>query len=99
MAFGKRFPKDVPGSNFPEWVEITLTKEEEKQIEHDNRIANLRLMAQAIDDSKKIFEKKGLKAFQSDIISAAISLFERQASHNVHAKEARLKEKFDSKKI
>ena len=35
MAFSKKFPKDVEGSNYPEWKEIILTDEEEGQAEEE----------------------------------------------------------------
>ena len=84
---------------FPEWIQVTLSPEEEKEVEERNRIENLKILSRAIDDAKKVFEKKNLKIIQSDVLTAAIALFERQASHNVYAKEAKCKEKFDSDKV
>jgi hypothetical protein len=52
-------------------------------------------MMECIEDAKKIFLEKNLKNFQSDIISLAIALFEKRASHEVYWKEAKAKDKFD----
>jgi hypothetical protein len=98
MVFGKRFPKDRPGSNFPDWVEVQLSAEEEAEIEKEARVENLNLLSKCIDDARLMFKKKGLKENQTDILSVAISLFEKAASHTVYHKEARCKDKFDRTK-
>ncbi len=95
MAFSKRFPRTVKGQSYPEWEEIFLTEEEEKNEEQKSRKENIRLMAECIEDAKKIMENRKLKPFQTDLINMAISLFEKRASHIVYWKEEKAKEKFD----
>ncbi len=95
MPFSKTFPKTAENSNYPRWVEIFLTKEEEKEQEILCRKQNMRIMDQCIDDAKLIAKEKDLNDFQSDIIKIASSLFDKRASHEVFFKEAKCKEKFD----
>ena len=47
-------------------------------------------------DAKLIMDDKGMKEYQSDLISLAISLFVKRASHSVYWKENKCKEKFDA---
>lgn len=96
MAFTKSFPKTTDKSVYPKWEEISLSDSQEKEIEEDARKENIRLMKQCIDDANKIISEKGLKAYQTDIVNLAITLFEKQASHSVYWKEKVAKEKFDS---
>jgi len=93
--FKKAFPKRQDKHFYPVWEEVALSEEEEAEIEESVRIENMRLMDQCISDAEKIFEKKDLKKFQSDIIRTAIALFEKRASHVVFHKETKTKEKFD----
>ncbi len=95
MAFSKSFPKTLDNSNYPRWEEVYLTNEEEAQADEKAREENILLMKECIEDAKKIFSEKKLKDFQSDIISIAISLFEKRTSHTVYHKENKAKEKFD----
>jgi len=95
MAFSKSFPRTVENSTYPRWEEVYLSAEEEKNVEASSRKENFELMKECIEDAKKIFSEKNLKDFQSDIISVAISLFEKRASHTVFNKEEMAKEKFD----
>jgi len=55
-------------------------------------------MKQCIEDAKHIIESKNLKTYQTDMITVAIALFEKRASHIVYWKEEKAKEKFDKKK-
>ncbi|MBC8500682.1 MAG: hypothetical protein ISS25_00580 [Nanoarchaeota archaeon] len=95
MPFSKSFPKTVDKSPYPRWEEIYLSDEEEKETEKRCRHENIALMKECIEDAKKIFSEKKLKDFQSDVINAAIALFEKRASHSVYWKENKAKEKFD----
>lgn len=95
MAHYKTFPKTVEGSNYPRWEEIELAEKEEKEEEDKCKADNIALMKECIDDAKKIFEEKGLKDFQSDVVNAAMQLFRKRASHSVYWKDNRCKEKFD----
>ena len=95
MAFSKTFPKTVGGSTYPKWEEVFLTDEEEKQIEQTAREDNIRIMKECIDDAKGLIEDKGFKGFKEDILTVAVPLFEKRASHTVYWKESRCKERFD----
>ena len=95
MAFSKSFPKKSNKSVYPNWEEIILSNEEEKEIEDKARIENNLLFSECVDDAKKLFQEKNLKEYQTDIINTAISLFEKRASHEIFWKENAAKEKFD----
>lgn len=95
MAFSKSFPKKSKLSNYPEWEEIILTAAEEKLEESNARNENINLMKECIEDAKEVIKDKKLKDYQTDLISIAVSLFEKRASHTVHFKENKAKEKFD----
>ena len=92
MAFSKKFPRDVEGSNYPKWEEVSLSEEEEKEVEENARKENIELMRQCVDDAKAIVAGKGLK--DEDVSRIAISLFEKRASHEIYWKESKAKEKF-----
>lgn len=93
MAFSRRFPRDVAGSPYPVWEEVYLSKEEEQQIEQEQRVQTLELLKECIADATRVVEQSGLQA--SDIRPVAIALFEKRASHAVYWKEERTKQKFD----
>ncbi len=95
MTFSKSFPKTVKGIAYPQWEEIFLTDDEEKEVEKKAKEENIKLMKECIDDTKKIFEEKNLKDFQTDIVRMAVALFEKRSSHVVYWKESKCKDKFD----
>ena len=95
MAFSKSFPRTLKGSTYPRWEEIFLTENEELLEEQRCKIDNISIMKESIDDAKKIMADKDLKRYQTDLISVAIALFEKRASHAIHCKERKAKEKFD----
>ncbi len=95
MTFSKSFPKKSNKSVYPNWEEIVLSNEEEKEIENKARIENNKLFAECVEDAKTLFQEKNLKEYQTDIINTAISLFEKRASHEIFWKENAAKEKFD----
>jgi hypothetical protein len=95
MAFSKSFPRTIAGSIYPKWEEVFLTEEEEKEIDDNARRENIALMKESMDDAKQILEEMGFKGFKEDILSVAVPLFEKRASHSVYWKESRCKEKFD----
>lgn len=95
MAFSKSFPRTIEGSSYPRWEEIQITEQEEKKQEEKARKENIKLMKECLDDAKSIFAEKGYKDYQTDIVNAAISLFEKRASHSIYWKESKAKEKFD----
>jgi len=96
MTFSKRFPRQIEGSNYPEWVEVFLDKQEEKNVDEECRQENIKLMKECISDAEVVAKDKNLKPFQTNIIDMAISLFEKRASHSVYWKESKAKEKFDN---
>jgi len=96
MAYSKAFPKNVKGSSYPVWQEVYLTVNEEEAEEENCRIENISKMKECISDAKEIIELSELKRYQSDMISLAIALFDKRASHSVYWKESRAKDKFDS---
>jgi hypothetical protein len=89
MVFSKSFPRTVKGSSYPIWEEISLTNEEEKQIEERARSENIEIMKRCIGDAKEINEKNKVKL--------AKTLFTKLASHVAYFKEEKCKEKFDRK--
>ena len=93
MVFSKRFPKSTK-KGFTEWTEVGLTDAEEKIEEQRAREGNIRLMEECVDDAKRIIKEKGLKRYQTDLVSIAIALFDKRASHAVYWKERKAKEKF-----
>ena len=95
MPFSKSFPKTSKTSTYPQWEEITLTDEEEKQVEQKSKEENINLFKECIEDAKSILIEKGLNESSSDILNAAIALFEKRASHVIYHKESKAKEKFD----
>ena len=97
MTFNKSFPRTTEGSTYPKWEEVYLDETEEKTAESNARNENINLMKECILDAKKIFSEENLKEYQTDIVNAAIALFEKRASHVVFHKETIAKEKFDKK--
>ena len=95
MTFHKTFPRNIEGSSYPRWEEISLTDKEEKEQDLKAKKENIALMKECINDAKAIMGEKQLKDFQTDLISIAITLFEKRASHSVYHKENKAKEKFD----
>ena len=98
MAFSKSFPKTVKGKNFPEWVDVYLSEKEEKFIEEQVKQYNIVLMKQSLADARSILMdllKEDKELDESNVTNIGIALFEKIASHSVHAKERRCKDKFD----
>ena len=95
MAFSKSFPRTVKGSSYPEWVDVYLSQKEERYIEESVRQEIIALMKKCISDAKGIFSSSGIEHEESDITDVATKLFDKLASHAVHAKERRCKDKFD----
>ncbi|MFC1648468.1 hypothetical protein ACFL1B_03330 [Nanoarchaeota archaeon] len=96
MVFQKAFPKRTDKTVYPRWEEVELDDKEELKVEEEARHYNTKLMSECIEDAKSIALKKGLKDYQTNVISIAIALFEKRASHQVWWKEKAAKEKFDS---
>ncbi|MBS3155714.1 hypothetical protein J4413_00565 [Candidatus Woesearchaeota archaeon] len=89
MVFSKAFPRQIKGSSYSVWEEISLTEKEEKEIEEKARRENIELMKQCLKDAKEVGSDKTTEI--------AISLFDKRASHVVFWKEEKCKEKFDKK--
>ncbi len=96
MVFSKSFAKTTDKSVYPRWIEVYLSEQEEREQEETCRKENILLLKECIDDAKKIFKDKTLKDYQTDVVRAAIALFEKRASHSVYWKESKAKEKFDA---
>lgn len=97
MAFSKTFPKNVKGMLAPIWEEITISDEEEKEIEEQVKHINMQVLEECIKEAQVIVKHTNLKEYQSDVINLANSLFDKRASHVVFWKEKRCKEKFEEK--
>ncbi len=95
MPFSKSFPRNIEGKSYPVWEEVSLTEEEEHEIEKNARKRHIELMQECIDDAKLCIEEKGFKGFKEDILKVAVALFEKRASHLIYWKENKAKEKFD----
>lgn len=97
MAFSKSFAKTSEKSVYPKWVEVFLSEEEEREEEQKCRQENIKLMKECLEDAKKIFSDSKLKDYQTNVISIAVALFDKRASHAIYWKENKAKEKFDKK--
>ena len=95
MTYSKRFPKDVATQVHPKWIEVSLTDDEESQVEQDTRRLHAALMKQCVADAKSVAKAAEVHAEPADIISMAGALFDKRASHVVWHKEERAKQKFD----
>ncbi|MBN2457923.1 hypothetical protein JXB31_02210 [Candidatus Woesearchaeota archaeon] len=78
--------------------EIFLSEKEESAVDEKARQHNISLIRECIGDAKAIFSDEEMKAFQTSIISIAIALFEKRASHTIYWKERFAKDLFDEKK-
>ena len=95
MAFSKSFAKNLPGTRYPEWIEINLTGAEENKVEALAREEHLALMKECLSDAKQILKDEELKDFQTNLVSIAITLFDKRASHVVWHKEEAARIKFE----
>lgn len=93
MGFSKSFPRTK--DKFPVWEEVHLEDDEEREQERISKEEHVKLMKDSIDMARKIIKEKEMKEYQTDVVNIAISLFEKQASHQVYWKENKAKEKFD----
>lgn len=97
MAFSKSFPKASEKSPYTRWEEVSLTDEEERAQEEQARKDNIKKMHESIADAQEIMRKESLKHFQTDMITMAMALFEKRASHEIYYKESKAKEIFDKR--
>jgi hypothetical protein len=96
MAFSKSFPKQTDKSPYPKWEEVFLTDKEELQIEKEAREENIELLGECMDDAIIIMTEKHMRPFDTSLVSIAIALFEKRASHTAFKKEQKAKDKFDA---
>lgn len=94
MVFVKSFPKNIKGTSVPIWEEIKLSDEEEKEVERKGVQVHYAMMRECIDDARKMLQEKGYGS-DENVISVAIALFEKRASHTVFMKEQKTREKFE----
>lgn len=97
MAFSKSFARTIPGTNYPVWEEVVLTTEEEKEVEERCRQENFSLLDECLKEAKSLAIKNSVND-DLNLVSLAIALFEKRASHVIFWKESKAKEKFDNKK-
>lgn len=93
--FFKTFPRNIEGSAYPRWEEISLTAEEEREAEELCRQEQKALFLQCLAEAKQLLHEQGLKDYQSDLVALSTALFEKRASHVIFYKENKAKEKFD----
>tara|TARA_Y100000034_G_scaffold72937_1_gene87878 strand:- start:355 stop:654 length:300 start_codon:yes stop_codon:yes gene_type:complete len=96
MPFSKKFPRQVPDSNYPVWEEIYLTEEEEREIEQQSQKEHFSILDDCINEAKTLVIKHGMNE-PKNVTKLAIALFEKRASHVVFWKENKAKEKFDQR--
>jgi hypothetical protein len=95
MVFSKTFPRNIRGVSSPSWEEVFLTEKEELDEEQKSKADGIKTMKECLKDADKIIIDMGLQRFQSNVVNIALALFEKRASHTVHYKEGRAKDKFD----
>ncbi len=94
MVFSKSFPREIQGSNWPKWEEIFLSAQEEREREQVARQENLFLIRQCLADARNVLKDEKMMDMQSHVLSVALALFRKRASHSVFYKEERCQEKF-----
>ena len=97
MAFSKSFAKRSDKSVYPRWDDVYLSEGEEREAESLARKENLRLLKECIADARKILKDENMKGFETSIVSLAVALFDKRASHHVYWKENKALEKFIEK--
>jgi hypothetical protein len=95
MVFSKAFPKRTDKSVYPQWEDVFLTTEEEREAEQACREENKRIMAECLLDAEGLLVGKGSQAQESSLVALASSLFEKRASHVAYWKEELAREKLD----
>lgn len=95
MVFSHRLPRNVKGSTYSIWEEITLTDAEEREVEVAAYERNRTLLRECLQDAEQLMRERNMKPFQNDLVQLASELFNKRASHEVFWKEAKCKEKFD----
>ncbi len=96
MPFSKTFPRTLKGTTYPVWEEVTLSEVEEKEAEELAKKENSLLMKECLREAEKLLLESHYKAYQSDVVRLAVSLFDKVSSHQVYHKERKAKERFDA---
>ncbi len=96
MVFFKSFARQ--DGKFTVWEDVTLSLTEEKEVENEAILENVKIMSKCINNAKRLFEREKMDMKQSDIVNVARALFDKRASHTVYAKERLCREKFEKKK-
>lgn len=96
MSFSKKFPKEVPGSNFPIWEEIILSPTEEQDVEEHAKRDQFKLLDEALREARALAIKHSIND-EGIVARLGVALFEKRASHIIFWKEEKAKEKFDLK--
>ena len=94
MVFSKSFPREIEGSSLPKWEEIFLSAQEEREREQVARQENLFLIRQCIADARNVLKDEKMMDMQSHVLSIAMALFKKRASHTVYYKEELCHQKF-----
>ncbi len=94
MPFSKRFPRKSKTSAFPVWEDVSLTPEEEMEMDELSRQENIKIMSECLLDAKTLSADKW--SDEGSTVRIAVALFNKRASHSVWWKERKAKEKFDA---
>ncbi len=95
MAFSKSFPKPNKTGTYTTWEEVSISEAEEREAEARARVQNVKVLKESITDAKSLMKENQLKDYQTDVVTLAVALFEKRASHEIYWKENKAKEKFD----
>jgi hypothetical protein len=93
MVFSKSYPREL-NTGSTRWEEMFLTAQEEREREQVARQENLFLIRQCIADARNVLKDEKMMDMQSHVLSMAMTLFKKRASHAVFYKEEKCKEKF-----
>ncbi|MFH1669208.1 MAG: hypothetical protein ABIA62_04740 [Candidatus Woesearchaeota archaeon] len=93
MVFSKNFPRELKDGS-TRWEEIFLSVQEEREREQVARQENLYLVRQCIADARNVLKDEKMMDMQSHVLSLAMTLFKKRASHAVHYKDELCKKKF-----
>ena len=93
MVFSKSFPREL-NTGSTKWEEMFLTAQEEREREQVARQENLFLVRQCVADARNVLKDEKMMDMQSHVLSLAMTLFRKRASHAVFYKEEKCKEKF-----
>ncbi len=93
MVFSKSFPRELKDGS-TKWEEVFLSVQEEREREQVARQENLYLVRQCVADARNVLKDEKMMDMQSHVLSLAMTLFRKRASHAVHYKGELCKKKF-----